>query len=560
MAGDFSGEMETSTAARHLAALRAILRRDLLTGSAWEAALGDFVEMTRAALAASEAFVSLWNGEAGSWTAYASGGALLNHRQIALRGSLSVIDRVRSSLSPVLSTADSPLELTSASLRLHDVGSVLAVPLFWWDVTAEQRGRQFAGCVYAHRTATVAPFAHEDVDLMVDITEIAQRNLNVLRYLQRVERDLDVSRERLRDLESASAARFALGDYESRDPWFIENVLRPLSRVSRSSRVGLLFLGPTGSGKSFLAQAYHYACVRGRGPFVVLDCSRVASAETLSAELFGYAPHSGYVNAPPRGRPGKARLADGGTLFIDEIGSMPADLQQHLLRLIETGRFSALGSSDEESADIQVIAATNEDLEGRVAAGTFREDLYWRISEVVIDLPPLSDRPADIPGLARRFLAAARERAGRSDIDALTDGAMTRLMQHDWSRSGNVRGLAQTINRAVLLAPPGARSLDDRHLQLQSLRRPEPSAPMQVVLPAGTQIAGRPGAAEAAANGGTVPPANAELELIKQAIRTHGYATAAAKSLGMTYHSLMWSLRRAGLSVRDVLAEGSRYD
>src|SRR5262249_35425080 len=144
---------------------------------------------------------------------------------------------------------------------------------------------------------------------------------------------------------------------------------------------GLLLLGPTGSGKTYLAQAYHSESSRRNGPFVVLDCAQTLSPETLGPELFGYAKNSGYANTPKAGLKGKAELAHHGTLFLDEIGALPSDLQQTLLRLVEEGVYSPLGSSENRRVDLQIIAASNEDLEALVHRGGFREDLYHRLRE-----------------------------------------------------------------------------------------------------------------------------------------------------------------------------------
>src|SRR5262249_42601794 len=157
---------------------------------------------------------------------------------------------------------------------------------------------------------------------------LAQPTLNVLRTLADVRRDLQSSREELDRMRLQGAGAYRLGRYETRDPWFARNVIEPLSRVAESNKVNLLLLGPTGSGKTHLAEAYHFESPRRNGPFVVLDCAQVTSVETLSAELFGYAPDSGYVNAPRHGRRGKAEMADGGSLFVDEIATLPAELQQ----------------------------------------------------------------------------------------------------------------------------------------------------------------------------------------------------------------------------------------
>jgi transcriptional regulator with GAF, ATPase, and Fis domain len=486
-------------------------------------------------------------------------------------------------------------------------------------------------------------FSAADVEIVLDIARLAQPTLNMLRCLEQVQQALDRSREALETLRAANAREFRLGAYQTFDPWFAREVLEPLKRVSRADRVNILVLGPTGAGKTHLAEAYHYECPRAAGPFVVLDCAQVTSVETLSAELFGYAPDSGYANAPRGGRPGKAQLAHRGTLFIDEIGCLPAELQQKLLRLIERGEFSPLGSGEVRRVDLQILSATNEDLAGLVRLGRFREDLFWRIS--------------DIPHLARGFLRRACERIARTGLEDLDETALHRLLKHDWARAGNVRGLERTIFRSVLLAPPGIRRLEALHLQLQQIDATAP-APRATREARGALHGAYPGDARARSGGETArsgapearsgdardwsgnaggqsgeagdqsgdsrtrsgdagarsghargwsddaaraegtgdrpgdarPPAGVaghgegtgsralpardghaprdpatssvrrrpgspRLEEVKAAIQEYGYASAAARALGISYRELTWQLHKVGLTVRDVLAE-----
>ena len=143
------------------------------------------------------------------------------------------------------------------------------------------------------------------MDLVLDIARLVQPSLNLLRALRRLETDLEASRQELLALRDLTAQQWGLGPLETRDPWFAKHVLEPLRRVSGAERGGVLILGPTGSGKSHLAQACHSVCRGRNGPFVTLDCAQVTSAETLAAELFGYADASGYSSAPARGRPGR---------------------------------------------------------------------------------------------------------------------------------------------------------------------------------------------------------------------------------------------------------------
>ena len=419
-----------------------------------------------------------------------------------------------------------------------------------------------------------------------------------------------MQRQTLTELRAVVLQRYQLGELKSDDPEFGRLVLAPLQRVASADKVGLLLLGPTGSGKTHLAQCYHYACPRRDKDFVTIDCSQVTSAETLAAELFGYAPNSGYANAPPRGRHGKAQLADGGTLFIDEIGSMPLDLQQRLLRVIQQGTFTPLGASQERTVDVQIIAATHEDLGVLVRERRFREDLYWRLCEIVIRLPALDQRPADLPALARIFLAEAKARFKRPLPRDFTDAALRQLMRHPWSQHGNIRGLQHTINRAVLLADEDQAMLDVGDLNLAA---PFPyagtatapsmavSATPSVVDPAQPMdeealrdalrrsIARYRGNARAMSGDPELaralgyPPGELPLSTLNYRIRELGLRTeltqartrhtsgryqeivdailehrsgvAAAKALGITRDALTWQLRKAGTSVRKILAD-----
>lgn len=389
--------------------------------------------------------------------------------------------------------------------------------------------------------------------------------------------------------------------------------------MARANKVGILILGPSGSGKSFLARAFHYESARRSKPFVVFDCSQVTSTETLGAELFGYAPRSGF-GAPTEGRPGKAQLAHEGTLFIDEIGSLPLELQQRLLRLIQDGRFSPLGTGTEQEVDIQVIAGTNADLGAMVQQRRFREDLYWRIRELVVVLPPLNKRPADIPLLANRFLASACERFGQKKKIEIADDALLALTAVDWSTAGNIRGLEHTINRSVLLAGPDKHLLAAADIAFDPLFDFQPAGTAQnCPSPEPQLVAGPPPSADASPTlspraesprtvcerkidehdgvlsamaqdpelaracgyrSGPVPVSSlrhclrraglenhlaaarrraqetASLPAVISAIRTHRSAGAAAGALGITRDAVFWRLRKAGLTVRQILTEG----
>jgi transcriptional regulator with PAS, ATPase and Fis domain len=612
------GQDELQRGWRYRRVMHELLRRDYLTRADWSFALHDLARMARQALQAREALVALHDPATGRWSARTSGGRLLADEQISSRASRSVLELVRQTGKPALRTSAVVLELDSESLDRHQVHGILCIPLHWWDVTERKPRPSLGGCLYVDRTALDPPFAEEDVELLEDIAEVAQRTLNALRRLQHVQSDLERTREQLRESRRAESERYRLGRYTTCDPAFADHVLRPLRRAAAADRVCLLLLGPTGSGKSHLAHAYHHESPRRDGPFVVLDCSQVTSEQTLAAELFGYAPRSGFANAPERGRRGAAARAHGGTLFIDEIAALPPALQQRLLTLIQTGSHSPLGTSERQQVDLQVIAATNEDLDQLVREGAFREDLYWRISELTIDLPPLNERTADIPALAEAFLESARQRFSKHNPRGFTSQALGALLHHDWSAAGNIRGLEHTVHRSVLLAAPEAELLDAGDLQFQRMQQPEssrrrlplvrarstarrsdPATPLAAQQLAAllerkirehagraSTIAADPEVAHAFGYSGNSMPCSTlclkirrlglsavveaerrqqrralgheapEMDLIVSAIRQHRSGAAAARSLGISRDVLGWRLRSAGLSVRGILAGG----
>jgi two-component system, NtrC family, response regulator HydG len=222
-----------------------------------------------------------------------------------------------------------------------------------------------------------------------------------------------------------------------------------IERVAPSDYT-VLIEGETGTGKEVVARALHELSPRRARPLVVLDCAAISSGLVESA-LFGHV--RGAFTGADRDRDGALARADGGTLFIDELNSMPADTQAKLLRAIETRRFLPVGGEHERAVDLRVVAAANVPLAGEVAAGRFRADLFYRLSVIRIELPPLRSRLEDVPALVQHFLrAAGREtEVGGHNLDLLLGSA--------WP--GNVRELRNTIERALALAGPGPHGFDD---------------------------------------------------------------------------------------------------
>ncbi len=215
-----------------------------------------------------------------------------------------------------------------------------------------------------------------------------------------------------------------------------------------------ILIGETGTGKELAARAIHDHSPRAGKPFVVVDCGAISDT-LIESELFGH--ERGAFTGADRQRIGAFEAAHGGTVFLDEIGELPVELQPKLLRVLERKEIKRLGAARMQETDVRVVAATHRDLLAMVRAGTFREDLYYRLAEVVVDLPPLRERASDIPVIASRILAEIAEEEG--PVRALSEPAMAALTRRAWP--GNVRELRNVLKRAVLLSSAPVLSASD---------------------------------------------------------------------------------------------------
>jgi DNA-binding NtrC family response regulator len=215
--------------------------------------------------------------------------------------------------------------------------------------------------------------------------------------------------------------------------------------MAENADTTVLLQGESGTGKELAAREIHRKSRRGDRPFLDINCA-VLSETLLESELFGH-ERGAFTDARAR-KPGLLEVADGGTVFLDEIGELPPAVQPKLLRVLETRAFKRVGGTRDLRVDVRVIAATNRDLEGAVAAGRFREDLYYRIKVFPVDLPPLRGRPADIPVLIRHFTAYYSE-ALKKTTSGFTPEAMGLLAAYSWP--GNVRELKNVVERAMVL-------------------------------------------------------------------------------------------------------------
>jgi len=217
----------------------------------------------------------------------------------------------------------------------------------------------------------------------------------------------------------------------------------------------VLILGASGTGKEMVARALHRRSPQAAGPFVAISCNTIPET-LLESELFGHEKGS-FTGAVER-RKGKFELAEGGTIFLDEIGDISPKVQVDLLRVLQERRFFRVGGSEEVSVDVRVVAATNVDLAEAVKQGRFRDDLFYRLNVVAIHLPPLRERPEDIPLLARSFLERLSHELGKEAED-LSEGALKALLAHRWP--GNVRELENAVERALVTAKGRVLTEDD---------------------------------------------------------------------------------------------------
>jgi sigma-54 dependent transcriptional regulator len=280
----------------------------------------------------------------------------------------------------------------------------------------------------------------------VSNARLFEENRELIRQLDKTNSELKEENTLLRQrAESPDSGHGIIGDSAPMRAAF------DLARRAARSRVAVLVLGETGTGKDVFATAVHHMSDRKNKRLVIQNCA--ALPETLlESELFGY--RKGAFSGAVTDKKGLVHEADGGTLFLDEIGDMPVSLQPKILRLLEQGEARRIGDTRVEKVDVRIIAATNAELHQKMAAGSFREDLYYRLSVFPITLPPLRERPSDLPALIEFFLARAGATLGRP-APALTPAALDAMLR--WRYPGNVRELRNLIDRAVLLVDEGER-------------------------------------------------------------------------------------------------------
>ncbi len=264
---------------------------------------------------------------------------------------------------------------------------------------------------------------------------------------------LEKLRERLEEenrllVEETSAHADACAALDKSQSRAMRRLVRMAKQVAITD-APVLITGETGTGKEVLARAIHGWSNRAGQPFIKINCAALPES-LIESELFGH--RRGAFSGAVRDRPGRFRLADGGTLFLDEIGDLPAATQVKLLRVLEEGAFEPVGSDETVNVDVRLLAATNVDLEAAIEDGAFREDLYYRLHVFPIHLPPLRERPEDLPILVEHILEEIRHRTGRGPW-TIAAKSLDRMRRYAWP--GNVRELVNTLERARVFSPPG---------------------------------------------------------------------------------------------------------
>ncbi len=346
----------------------------------------------------------------------------------------------------------------------------------------------------------------------VDLEDL-RRTLDKALEFHRLEQENRLLRERLGE-------RFDFSNIIGRSRAMAE-LFETLALVAPSDAT-VLITGESGTGKELVANAIHESSPRRERPFVKVNCAALHE-NLLESELFGH--ERGAFTGATAQRKGRFEIAHGGTLFLDEIGDMSPATQAKVLRVLQEGEFERLGGTRTLRVDVRVLAATHRDLEAMVAQGTFRQDLYYRLSVVPVHLPPLRERREDIPVLAEHFLRVYAEK-NRKEVRGFHPAAMDLLVRHDWP--GNVRELQNAVERAVILC------LGDR------------ITPQE--LPPALRDAGVPPGGGPARDPGPRSLKEAERELILRTLEeTGGNRTRAARLLGISRQTLHNKLREYGL-------------
>ena len=365
----------------------------------------------------------------------------------------SVVEHLRGQRTALLSAdVQSDFHFTQRELLLESgARSLVHVPIY-------VRGTYLGAILYARTQPP--PFDANDARLLEGLSQpVAGAVSNALTFQENARLRALVARENVA-LREDVAERGMFGEIIGSSS-ALRGVLNRVGKVAPTDTT-VLILGETGTGKELLARAIHRRSPRASGPLVCVNCAAL-SPGLIASELFGH--ERGAFTGATQQRTGRFELAAGGTIFLDEIGDLSLDLQVSLLRVLQEQAFERVGGSRTLRADARVITATHHDLRASVANGTFREDLYYRLSVFPIQLPPLRERRGDIPALVQYFARGFSKRRGLRYAGVASE-SLKRMIEYDWP--GNVRELSNVVERAIILSDGGPLRLDEQALELAS--------------------------------------------------------------------------------------------
>jgi len=328
------------------------------------------------------------------------------------------------------------------------------------------------------------------------------------------------------DLRRVVRTRFSINNIIGKSAG-MQEVFKGIGRVAPTNST-VLIQGESGTGKELVARAIHYNSRRSQGPMVNLNCAAIPEG-LLESELFGH--EKGAFTGAMNHHPGKFELAAGGTIFLDEISEMSPNLQAKLLRVLQDRTFQRVGGTRTLVADVRVIAASNKDLSEAIRKGSFREDLYYRLNVVQLDIPPLRDRREDIPLLVDHFIARCNKEMGKQ-VQQISHEALEQLTAYAWP--GNVRELENAVERAVVMGQGGVIMTEDLPVSLQGF---QPRAVVQVAPDRGDSLKEMMEAVEA--------------DILQKALADTGWnRVKTAEALKMSRKALIYKIEKYGLKQR----------
>jgi Nif-specific regulatory protein len=371
----------------------------------------------------------------------------------------------------------------------------------------------------------------EDVRVLTIVASLIGQTVNLQQHVMRERADL---LEQTRNLQQALRSRYRLDNIVGQSKR-MQEIYRAVEQVSQT-RATVLLRGESGTGKELIARAIHFNSPRAAGPFIQLNCAALPQT-LLESELFGH--DKGAFTGATAAKKGRFELADGGSLFLDEIGDIPMNVQVKLLRVLQERSFERVGGTKTITVDVRIIAATNQNLEAAIEQATFREDLYYRLNVVPILIPPLRDRREDIPLLIEHFLAKANREHNRKV--RITGRVLQAMLHYDWP--GNVRELENCVERMVIMSRRRLVLREDLPLPVEAATaEPSESIAPQRLVPRSA------GHAPRTSETGCVSLRDTERQQIIQALhRANGVQSKAAALLDITPRQFGYRLRKYGI-------------